>query len=309
MPLDAPPPGETTSLGIDVLIDGRLNPRPAALFADPPKGKQPSPIKTLVGAADAFTNHLFDGHKEREAVSRRLQAIVEDEPLPQILYHPTTTIAFTGDGNGLVACDGKEVLTFNAKSGNFQEAFTLPSVMDDDDDHFNMSTFCLTHDGSEIVITPSWPGGEARVIDVNSGETISTLHFELCNVGQAVFSANNEFLATYHECEDWEWPMRILLWRGRDFEAVRTALDPDEPGAIKPTDGFEALLQPTAKVDEPTTASKGKRKAHGEQERKQPIHGESYDTYTDGIRRSVRNRSGGASSSADWSAAPKARSG
>ena len=184
----------------------------------------------------------------------------------------------------------------------------MPSVMDDDDDHFNMSTFCLTHDGSEIVITPSWPGGEARVIDVNSGETVSTLHFELCNVGQAVFSANNEFLATYHECEDWEWPMRILLWRGRDFEAVRTALDPDEPGAIKPTDGFEALLQPTAKVDEPKLASKGKRKAH-EQERKQPIHGESSDTYADGVRRSVRNRSGGASSSADWSAAPKARSG
>ena len=39
------------------------------------------------------------------------------------------------------------------------------------------------------------------------------------------------------------------------------------------------------------------------------IHGESYDTYADGVRRSVRNRSGGASSSADWSAAPKARSG
>ena len=162
---------------------------------------------------------------------------VEDQPMLQILYHPTTTIAFTGDGNGLVACDGKEVLTFNAKSGNFQECFTLPSVnVDMDQDDFNMSTFCLTRDGSEIVITPSWPGGEARVIDVNSGETVSTLHFELCNVGQAVFSANNEFLATYHECEDWEWPMRILLWRGRDFEAVRTALDPDEPGAIKPTD-------------------------------------------------------------------------
>ena len=137
-----------------------------------------------------------------------------------------------------------------------------------------MATFCLTHDGSEIVITPSWPGGEARVIDVNSGETVSTLHFELCNVGQAVFSANNEFLATYHECEDWEWPMRILLWRGRDFEAVRTALDPDEPGAIKPTDGFEALLQPTAKVDEPKTASKGKR-SHGDVS-PEPIHGESY---------------------------------
>ena len=73
--------------------------------------------------------------------------------------------------------------------------------------------------------------------------------------------------------------------------------------------GFEALLQPTAKVDEPKTASKGKRKAHGEGPRYEPIHGESYDAYADGVRRSVRNRSGGASSSADWSAAPKARSG
>ena len=79
--------------------------------------------------------------------------------------------------------------------------------------------------------------------------------------------------------------------------------------AIKPTDGFEALLQPEAKVDEPKTASKGKRKAHGDGLARQPIHGESYDTYADGVRRSVRNRSGGASSSADWSAAPKARSG
>ena len=57
------------------------------------------------------------------------------------------------------------------------------------------------------------------------------------------------------------------------------------------------------------TASKGKRKAHGDGLARQPVQGESYDTYADGVRRSVRNRSGGASSSADWSAAPKARSG
>ena len=86
----------------------------AALFADPPREAAVAD-RTALGPADAFTNHLYDGHKEREAVNRRLQAIVEDEPLPQILYHPTTTIAFTGDGS-LVACDGKEVLTFNAKA-------------------------------------------------------------------------------------------------------------------------------------------------------------------------------------------------
>ena len=100
VPLDAPPPGETTSLGIDALIDGRLNPRPPPSSPTRRRGSSRRRSRTLVGAADAFTNHLYDGHKEREAVNRRLQAIVEDEPLPQILYHPTTTIAFTGDGNG-----------------------------------------------------------------------------------------------------------------------------------------------------------------------------------------------------------------